>query len=195
MKKNKYLVTGGSGFIGAYLVKRLLKEGHSVVVLDNLLRGRAARLESVMQDIEFITADIRDEDKVVEICKDVDCIYHLAAINGTENFYTQSELVLDVGIRGMLSIIKACQKNPVSQLIVASSAEVYQTPLNIPTDENAILMVPNSLEPRYSYGGSKICSELIAFNYKTDAKVQIFRPHNIYGADMGWKHVIPQFNY
>jgi UDP-glucose 4-epimerase len=56
-------------------------------------------------------------------------------------------------------------------------------------------MLPNSLNPRYSYGGSKIISELIAFNYGQDhfRKVQVFRPHNVYGPDMGWKHVIPQF--
>jgi UDP-glucose 4-epimerase len=56
-------------------------------------------------------------------------------------------------------------------------------------------MLPNSLNPRYSYGGSKIVSELIAFNYGQEhfRKVQVFRPHNVYGPDMGWKHVIPQF--
>jgi len=78
---------------------------------------------------------------------------------------------------------------------VASSAEVYQTPPTVPTDENVPLMLPDSLNPRYSYGGSKIVSELIAFNYAQEhfRKVQVFRPHNVYGADMGWKHVIPQF--
>src|SRR3546814_14938535 len=56
------------------------------------------------------------------------------------------------------------------------------------------MIIPDSLNPRYSYGGSKLSSELIAFNYCRDklAKVQVFRPHNIYGPNMGWKHVIPQ---
>ena len=56
-------------------------------------------------------------------------------------------------------------------------------------------MLPDSLNPRYSYGGSKIVSELIAFNYAQDhyRQVQVFRPHNVFGPNMGWKHVEPQF--
>jgi UDP-glucose 4-epimerase len=78
---------------------------------------------------------------------------------------------------------------------MASSAEVYQTPAVVPTDESVPLMLPDSLNPRYSYGGSKIATELIAFNYHRERfrRVQVFRPHNVYGPDMGWKHVIPQF--
>jgi len=72
---------------------------------------------------------------------------------------------------------------------------VYQTPAVVPTPETIALMLPDSLNPRYSYGGSKIVSELIAFNYGQDhyRKVQVFRPHNVFGPNMGWKHVEPQF--
>jgi UDP-glucose 4-epimerase len=65
----------------------------------------------------------------------------------------------------------------------------------VPTPETVALTLPNSLNPRYSYGGSKIVSELIAFDYAQEhyRKVQVFRPHNVYGPNMGWKHVIPQF--
>ncbi len=68
-------------------------------------------------------------------------------------------------------------------------------PLFVPTPEEIPLMLPNSTNPRYSYGGSKIASELIAMNYAQDhfKKLQIFRPHNVYGPNMGWKHVLPQF--
>jgi UDP-glucose 4-epimerase len=189
------LVTGGSGFIGAYLVRALLDKGDKVSVLDNLTRGRPERLDGVRDDICVHDADIRDEEAVANAARGADVIYHLAAINGTENFYTQAELVLDVGIRGMLSVVNACKRNNIGELVVASSAEVYQTPTSIPTNESAVLMVPDPLNPRYSYGGSKIVSELIAFNYaRADmAQVQVFRPHNVYGPDMGWKHVIPQF--
>ena len=79
--------------------------------------------------------------------------------------------------------------------MVASTAEVYQTPAVVPTPETIPLMLPDSLNPRYSYGGSKIVTELIAFNYAKEhyRKVQVFRPHNVYGPNMGWKHVVPQF--
>jgi nucleoside-diphosphate-sugar epimerase len=79
--------------------------------------------------------------------------------------------------------------------VLASSSEVYQTPPQVPTDERAPLVVPDPGNPRYSYGGGKIISELMAINYgrKYFERVLIFRPHNVYGPDMGWEHVIPQF--
>jgi UDP-glucose 4-epimerase len=120
---------------------------------------------------------------------------HLAAVNGTENFYTRPELVLEIGMLGALAVTNAARASGVADLVFASTAEVYQTPSVIPTPETIPLMLPDSLNPRYSYGGGKIASELIAFNYGRDRyrKVQIFRPHNIFGPDMGWKHVEPQF--
>ena len=191
----KIAVTGGSGFIGAYLVKRLVEEGYEVKVFDNLLRGSLGRLKELEDKIAFVNIDIRNESKLANELKGFHSVIHLAAINGTENFYKNPELVLDVGIRGALAVVNACRSSNVKDLIIASSAEVYQTPSIVPTNENIELMLPDSLNPRYSYGGSKIISELIAFNYAQDffERVQVFRPHNVYGPDMGSKHVIPQF--
>ena len=197
MSGKKVIVTGGVGFIGSYLVKRLVQDGFRVSVIDSIIRGDKSRITDILSEIDFYEADIRDEDAILEIFKKakVDLVIHLAAVNGTENFYNHPQLVLDVGIKGMLSVVNACKKTNVFDLIVASSAEVYQKPDKIPTSEQVSLMIPNSLNPRYSYGVSKIISELIAFNYFKDhfRKVQIFRPHNVYGPNMGWKHVIPQF--
>ncbi len=191
----KVVVTGGGGFIGSYLSKRFCKDGWDVTVIDNLSRGDTKRFGSFSNEINFIDIDIRDQQKVTKVVEKAELVMHLAAINGTENFYKNPELVLDVGIRGALAVVNACKLADVPDLVVASSAEVYQTPPLIPTPEDVPLMLPDSWNPRYSYGGSKIISELIAFNYARDhfRKLQIFRPHNIYGEDMGWKHVIPQF--
>ena len=195
MINKKVTVTGGGGFIGAYLVRRLVKDGWQVSVIDTMVRGDVSRLKSVIDDIKIHNIDIRSEEGVLKALKGSDLVIHLAAINGTENFYSKPDLVLDVGIRGALAVVNACFKLGIHDLIIASSAEVYQTAKVIPTPENIPLSLPNSLNPRYSYGGSKIISELIAFNYHKEhfQKLQIFRPHNIYGPDMGWKHVIPQF--
>ena len=191
----KAVITGGGGFIGAYLVKRLVHDGWDVAVIDNMLRGDTSRFASVAKHVKLHNIDVRDEKAVTHAVAGSDVVMHLAAINGTENFYNRPELVLDVGVRGALSVTNACQRAGVPDLVVASSAEVYQTPPHVPTSENVALMLPDSLNPRYSYGGSKIVSELIAFNYGKDhfRKVQVFRPHNVYGPDMGWKHVIPEF--
>jgi nucleoside-diphosphate-sugar epimerase len=190
------LVTGGSGFIGAGLVKALVKDGHSVRVLDDNSRGAMRRLKEVAGDIEFMPGDVRDLAAVTRAVHGIDEVHHLAFVNGTEFFYSAPELVLDVGVKGMINVIDACRSEGVRSLILASSSEVYQTPPHIPTDESAPLTVPDPLNPRYSYGGGKIISELMAINYgrKFFDRVLIFRPHNIYGPDMGWEHVIPQFS-
>jgi UDP-glucose 4-epimerase len=188
-------VTGGGGFIGAYLVRRLVELGWDVTVVDTMIRGDAGRLSAVVDQIRLVDADVRDEEALGAAFAGADVVMHLAAINGTENFYSRPELVLDVGIRGAIAVVNACRNVGVPDLVVASTAEVYQTPSIVPTPETIALMLPDSLNPRYSYGGSKIASELIAFNYAQEhfRKVQVFRPHNVYGPDMGWKHVIPQF--
>lgn len=191
---SRLAVTGAGGFIGAHLTRALLAEGHEVVAIDNYIRGQASRLADAPGAIERATLDVRDKAALVETLKGVACVFHLAAVNGTENFYTQPQLVLDVGVRGALAVTEACIEAGVPDLVVASSAEVYQTPRVVPTTEDIEMVIPDSLNPRYSYGGSKLISELIAFNYGRDKlrKVQVFRPHNVYGPDMGWKHVVPQ---
>ncbi|MEM6622833.1 MAG: NAD-dependent epimerase/dehydratase family protein [Pseudomonadota bacterium] len=192
---SRVVVTGGGGFIGAYLVKRLVREGHDVVCLDNMARGSDSRFAEVADDVDLHIGDVRDPSVVLRAVQRAEVVFHLAAINGTENFYSRPEHVLDVGLRGALAVVEACETADVPDLVVASSAEVYQQPPSVPTDETVALMLPDSLNPRYSYGGSKIVTELIAFNYgrKHFRKLQAFRPHNVYGPDMGWKHVVPQF--
>ena len=191
----KYLITGGTGFIGSALVKRLVEEGYDVRVLDNDIRGAKERLKDFFDKLEFIKADVRNSEAVQEACKGVDSVIHLAYINGTEYFYKFPELVLEVGVKGMVNVIDGCIKENVKELILASSSEVYQTAEKIPTDETASLVIPDTLNPRYSYGGGKIISELLTINYgrKHFDRAVIFRPHNVYGPDMGWEHVIPQF--
>jgi UDP-glucose 4-epimerase len=191
----RVVVTGGGGFIGAYLVKRLVRDGWDVVVVDNMVRGDASRFAEVADDVELHTCDVRDEAALEKAFTGAEVVMHLAAINGTENFYTQPELVLEVGMLGAMAVANAGRAAGVPDLVFASTAEVYQTPAVIPTPETIPLMLPDSLNPRYSYGGGKIVSELIAFNYGREhyRQVQVFRPHNVFGPNMGWKHVEPQF--
>ena len=193
--RKKYLVTGGTGFIGSALARRLVREGHEVRVFDNDLRGVSSRLNDVADSVEKVQADIRDPKAVQDACRGMDSVCHLAYVNGTEFFYTKPELVLEIGVKGIINVIDGCIKEGVRELVLASSSEVYQTPPSVPTDENVPLSVPDPLNPRYSYGGGKIISELMALNFgrKHFERVLIFRPHNVYGPDMGWEHVIPQF--
>ena len=172
-----------------------MADGQRVRVLDDNSRGRAARLADIEGRYEYVPADVRNAAAVADACKGVDMVCHLAFVNGTEFFYTKPELVLDVAVKGMVSVLDGCRAHHVPELFLMSSSEVYQTPPVVPTDETAPLSIPDPLNPRYSYAAGKIISEIMAINYGRTGftRVVTVRPHNVYGADMGWEHVVPQF--
>jgi len=194
LKKN-ILVTGGSGFIGSAITKYLVDNHHNVIVFDNNSRGRIRRLKKVRNKIKFIKGDIRDKKKLLSIRSKVDTVIHLAYVNGTKFFYKIPYEILDIAVNGLINILEFIKIKKIKNLYLASSSEVYQNPLKIPTDENEMLKIPNIYNPRYSYGGGKIISELYGINFakKYLKKFVIFRPHNVYGKDMGNEHVIPEF--
>jgi nucleoside-diphosphate-sugar epimerase len=144
-------VTSGARFVGSALVRRLVSGGHHVDFLDNQGRGSATRLSDIGDDFEFVQADVCDSGAIHCTMKDVGSVCHLAFVNGIEFFYTKPDLVLDVGVKGMINVIDACIKNNVGELIVASSSEVYQTPPVVPTSEVVPLSIPSPFNPRYSY--------------------------------------------
>lgn len=190
----RVLVTGGTGFIGRAIVKKIIRDGNHVTVLDNNSRGSITKLAHLSHKLTFIQGDIRDPDIVNRATRNIDQVVHLAYINGTEYFYSRPYDVLEVGIRGILNVLDAHRTHHFSELIVASTSETYQNADRIPTPEEVELVVPDVLNPRFSYGGGKIATELLAVNYarQNELSVKIFRPHNIYGPDMGYEHVIPQ---
>jgi len=195
MGARRYLVTGGLGFLGAALVRRLAKSGHRVRVLDNESRGSLSRLADMRTEIEVVKGDIRDAAVVQRSLQGIDSVCHLAAINGTKYFYEKPAEVLEVAVKGMSNVLDGCVAEGVKELLFVSSSEVYQTPPTIPTDEDVPLAIPDPLNPRYSYAGGKIVSELMAIHYgkRHFDRVLIVRPHNVYGPDMGWEHVVAQF--
>tara|TARA_A100001388_G_C28774320_1_gene506174 strand:+ start:5563 stop:6513 length:951 start_codon:yes stop_codon:yes gene_type:complete len=189
----KILITGGGGFIGLALSNFLSEQGHDVTIFDNFSRVSRNKLIK-KKDIKVVKGDIRDRNIVLNNTKNFDTIIHAAYINGTKFFYTKPELVLDVAIKGILNVIEACRKNKVKELILISSSEVYQLPKKIPTPEDVPLVIPDVMNPRYSYGGGKLISELLLMHshIKTLKKFFIVRPHNVYGENMGREHVIPE---
>ena len=195
MKKKTFLVTGGTGFIGSNISSLLVNKGHKVKIFDNNSRGSIQKIKDFKKKIKFIKGDVRNKQSLNKALKNTDAVIHLAYVNGTKYFYSKPVLVLDIAIKGILNVIEGCIKNKIKELYLASSSEVYQTPNKIPTDENETLKIPNIFNPRYSYGGGKILTELMGIHYgkKYFKKLIIFRPHNVYGADMGQEHVIPQF--
>jgi len=195
MKKKTFLVTGGTGFIGSNISSLLVNKGYKVKIFDNNSRGSIQKIKNFKKKIKFIKGDVRNKQLLNKALKNTDAVIHLAYVNGTKYFYSKPVLVLDIAIKGILNVIEGCIKNKIKELYLASSSEVYQTPNKIPTDENESLKIPNIFNPRYSYGGGKILTELMGIHYgkKYFKKLVIFRPHNVYGPNMGHEHVIPQF--
>jgi nucleoside-diphosphate-sugar epimerase len=190
--KKKFLITGGTGFIGSNIANMLAEKGYAVIVFDNNKRGNINRIKS--KKIQFIRGDIRNKKELKKAFKGIDAVIHLAYVNGTKYFYTNPDLVLDVATKGLINIFDICLSQNIKELYLASSSEVYQNPKKIPTDEEEMLKIPDVYNPRYSYGGGKILTELYGVNYgkKYFKKLIIFRPHNVYGHDMGNEHVIPE---
>ena len=197
MKKNKkhFLVTGGTGFLGSAICKLLLTKGYKVTIFDNNSRGSLANIRHIEKELRFVKGDIRNFNKLNTSLKDIDAVIHLAYVNGTKYFYSRPVKILEIATKGIINVIDGCINNKIKELYLASSSEVYQTPNKIPTDESETLKVPNIYNPRYSYGGGKILTELMGIHYgkKYFKKLIIFRPHNVYGPDMGREHVIPEF--
>ncbi|MDC0059860.1 SDR family NAD(P)-dependent oxidoreductase, partial [Pelagibacteraceae bacterium] len=188
-------VTGGTGFIGSNICELLVKKNFNVKIFDNNSRGDLKKIKKIKKKIKFIKGDIRNSSSVNKAIKNCDAVIHLAYVNGTKYFYTKPVLILDIAIKGIINVIEGCVKNNIKELYLASSSEVYQTPSKIPTDELESLKIPNIFNPRYSYGGGKILTELMGIHYgkKYFKKLVIFRPHNVYGLNMGYEHVIPEF--
>jgi nucleoside-diphosphate-sugar epimerase len=173
------------------LVARLLADGAEIRVIDNGSRGSA----ELPPEVELLDADVRDAEAVRRACRDVGAVMHLAAVQGTANFYEKPDVVLDVNLRGSLNIARACAQEGVHRLVFSSSSEVYGVPSEFPTHESAPLLVPDPENPRWSYGASKIAGELVTIHNarRHGFEYVILRYHNLYGPAMGWDHVVPQF--
>lgn len=185
------LITGGSGFIGKYITKFFIKRNFFVVNFDiKPIKNFTS------PNYKFVKGDITNIKSLKKaFTRKIKYIFHLAAINGTKNFYDFPVKVLEVSSFGILNICKLCEEYKVKKLFIFSSSEVYNESKIIPTNENVEIKIPDINNPRFSYSGGKILSELVGLNYALEKRIKnvvIIRPHNVYGADMGFGHVIPE---
>ena len=198
----KILITGGSGFIGAHLAKQCASEGYETHICDNNHRGKNDDFISGMienHNVVFKRLDLTKEDEVKTLDKDYDIIFHLAAINGTENFYSIPYTVMQVAIQSTANLLAHFMGTKV-KFVFSSSSEAYAGSIKmdeslIPTSETVPCAIEDVLNERFSYGGSKLACEIMinSFHKQYGLDYQIIRYHNIYGPRMGTKHVMPQF--
>jgi nucleoside-diphosphate-sugar epimerase len=163
--------------------------------LDNDSRGAIGRLGAAQHRVDRVTGDIRDASVVRDAVRGMDVVCHLAYINGTEFFYTRPELILEVATKGIMNVLDAVRGRGRSRTDACVELGGVPGPADDSHRRNRATDGSDVLNPRFSYGGGKIVSELLAVNYgrKYFDHTLICRPHNVYGPDMGREHVIPQF--
>jgi nucleoside-diphosphate-sugar epimerase len=201
IRNSKILITGAAGFIGFHLSKFLASEPSNIVwMLDNFARGeRDKDLEELLSfsNVKFLEIDLSIDELDLP---SVDYVFHLASINGTENFYSRPFEVVEAAILPTLRILRFYKGSNVGRFLLTSTSEVYagaiETGLSqIPTPETTPLVINDPRNMRWSYAAGKIAAEMatLAAAKQYGLPATIIRFHNVYGPRMGNQHVIPEF--
>lgn len=185
----KILITGGAGFIGSNLAKRLVDDGHQVVVLDSLLRGNKLDKET-FEKIDFIKGDVRDSDTVTNASKGCDLIFHFAAVLGVDIVADNPVETMDVEVIGTRNVVYAAEVNNIKKIMYASTSGIY----GHSAIENA-LTEEVLVDPRTSYAMAKRYNEIyLASHYEEKGlNVTSLRFFNVYGWNQDTRMVIPLF--
>lgn len=187
------LITGGAGFIGSHLSRKLAADGMPVRVFDNLSSGSWDNLPEASREIEFLQGDLRDPDAVVQAAAGADVIYHLGAVPSVAQSVTDPRSTLDVGIAGTLNVLMASRHNDVRRVVFASSSSVYGDVPELPKREG---MKPEPLSP---YAISKLTGEQLCavFTDLYGLETVSLRYFNVFGPgqkpDSQYAAVIPRF--
>jgi NAD dependent epimerase/dehydratase len=184
------LVTGADGFIGSHLTELLVKQGHKVKALSQYNSfNNWGWLEDIecRDSIDVLSGDIRDSHYCYSITKNVETIFHLAALIAIPHSYVAPYSYIDTNVKGTLNICQAALDNGVKRLIHTSTSEVYGTAKYVPIDEE------HPLQPQSPYSASKIAADAIAMSFfnSFNLPVIIARPFNTYGPRQSSRAVIP----
>ncbi len=172
-----YIITGGAGFIGKHLAKKLVEEGHSVDVADNLSTGKMSNLEKIKNKISFHKIDILDHDSLEKIIKNKDGIFHLAALTSVPESFAKKKEYENVNVQGTKNIFEIAKKFQI-KTVFASSSSVYGDTKIIPTPES------QKLDPINPYGITKLKAENLAKKYSKHCDMVGLRYYNVYGDEM-----------
>lgn len=185
----RILVTGGAGFIGSNLSKRLVNDGHQVVVLDNLLRGNKLD-KSTFDAIQFINGDVRDFETVNKAAKGCDVIFHFAAVLGVDIVADNPVETMDVEVIGTRNIVNAALSNNVQQVLYASTSGIYGH-----TSFENLLTEEILVDPKTSYAMAKRYNEIYLASHYEEKKINVIslRFFNVYGHNQDNRMVVPRF--
>lgn len=185
----KILITGGAGFIGSNLAKRLVNDGHEVVVLDSLLRGNKLDKETFAK-VHFIKGDVRDLDLMITASKNCDLIFHFAAVLGVDIVADNPVETMDVEVIGTRNMIEAANINNVKKVMYASTSGIYGHSAfeNVLTEEVLV-------DPRTSYAMAKRYNEIYLASHHQEKGLNVvsLRFFNVYGGNQDTRMVVPLF--
>ena len=171
----KYIVTGGAGFIGSNIVKKLVARGDNVTVIDNLNTGKEENLISVKDKIVFFNDSILNFDLLEKQTQNIDGIFHQAALASVQDSFSKPEEYQSVNVNGTENILKLAKKNNF-KVVYASSSSVYGNPEKIPIKES------DSKNPINPYAETKLEKERLAIKYsEMGVKVIGLRYFNVFG--------------
>jgi len=184
------LVTGGDGFIGSHLSEMLVARGYQVKALSQYNSfNNWGWLENVgcKDKIEVITGDVRDPYYCKHITKNVDIVFHLAALIAIPYSYIAPDSYVDTNIKGTLNICQAARENGCERIIHTSTSEVYGTAQYVPINEE------HPMQAQSPYSATKIAADAMAMSFYNafDLPVTIARPFNTYGPRQSARAVIP----
>jgi nucleoside-diphosphate-sugar epimerase len=185
----KFAVTGGAGFVGNNIVKLLISKGYSVAVIDNLHTGKKENLNGIIEKIEFHQIDIRNYKEMEIILKNVDGIFHEAALTIVQESFKKEKEYFDVNVKGTENIFKIAKKFK-KKVVYASSSSIYGDTKKIPIKENT------TRKPINPYGQTKLEDEFLAEKYtKEGGNIIGLRYFNIFGKGQtgSYAGVITQF--
>ncbi len=190
MKDKRILVTGADGFIGSHLTELLVQEGAHVkaLCLYNSFNTWGWLDESpCLADIEVVAGDVRDAHFCLAATRNVDLVFHLAALIAIPYSYTAPGSYVDTNVKGSLNICQAVLANGCERIIHASTSETYGTARYAPMDEN------HPLQPQSPYSASKIGADMtvMSFYHAFNLPAVIARPFNTYGPRQSARAVIP----
>jgi NAD dependent epimerase/dehydratase len=183
-------VTGADGFIGSHLAEALVEEGAHVLALcqyNSLNQWGWLEESPSASDMEVVTGDIRDPYFCSGLTRNVDIVFHLAALIAIPYSYRAPESYVDTNVRGTLNLCQAALKSGVQKFVHTSTSEVYGTAQYVPINER------HPLAPQSPYSASKIGADAMAlsFYYSFDVPVVVARPFNAYGPRQSARAIIP----